>query len=243
MRWVWLLAACLMIAGCATQGPDPGADGADGAEGDLSPDDPGGETDGTDDTGDSSDPDGTDDSGSGEDSEANTTDQTGGSGAEEPPMTLTSPAFDDGTAVPEPFTCDGDDRSPELVVSQVPANASSLALIVDDPDAPTPEPWVHWLIWDLPADQELRIPEGYPPSGDATAFEQAVQGNTSYTQGDQRYRGPCPPEGDGPHRYRFQAYALDVTLELGPETNRTQLDAAMEGHLLDTATLTGIYER
>lgn len=161
---------------------------------------------------------------------------------EDSALTLTSPAFEDGATIPTRFTCDGADASPALDVGQVPDQAETLALIVDDPDAPREEPWVHWLIWDVPATAE-RIPEGYPPSGDGGSFDQARQGANSFSSDDVRYRGPCPPEGHGEHRYRFTLHAVDTRLGLDGGADREALEAALDGHVLETTRLVGVYER
>ena len=151
-------------------------------------------------------------------------------------LVLTSATFSDGTVIPVRHTCQGDNLSPPLAWSGAPVHTRSLALICDDPDAPRGT-WVHWLLWNLPADAvELgegvsRMPE--LPSG-------ARQGLND--GGDLGYSGPCPPPG-GPHRYYFRLYALDSTLNLPPGVNRPDLASAMEGHVLARAVIMGTYER
>lgn len=231
MRAVWLVAACLLVAGCGTQQPAPPPDSTDetpdaGNDSDAGADEGGSRGDGA-----TNDSDGDAATGDGD-----TSDQ------EDETLDVTSPAFDDGETIPTEHTADGADTSPPLNVTGVPADAETLALVVDDPDAPREEPWVHWLVWNAPADAGT-IPEGYPPSGDGEAFPSASQGNNSFPRDNQRYRGPAPPEGDDPHRYRFTLYALDSTLELKPGANRTQLDAAVDGHVLERARLVGLYGR
>lgn len=160
---------------------------------------------------------------------------------QEAPMNIQSNAMNEGETIPEPYTCEGEDKSPPLYVESVPTDARSLALIVDDPYA-GPTPWVHWLIWNVPAEED-KIPEGYPPSGSADAFDEARQGTNSFSNDNQRYRGPCPPPGDGEHRYRFTLYALERTLGLEEGAERDALEDAMEGNLIEEDRLTGVYER
>lgn len=157
-------------------------------------------------------------------------------------MNLSSPAFDENATIPREHTGEGADTSPPLNVSAVPDGAETLALIADDPDAPREKPWVHWLIWDMPAAADT-IPEGYPPSGDGKAFDQAKQGTNSFSNENQRYRGPYPPEGHGEHRYRFTLFALDTTLGLEAGANRTQLEDAMDGHVIEQDRYVGVYKR
>ncbi|MCM2357840.1 MAG: YbhB/YbcL family Raf kinase inhibitor-like protein [Geobacteraceae bacterium] len=145
-------------------------------------------------------------------------------------LRISSPAFEDNGSIPAKYTCDGLDASPPLVVGNVPAGARSLALIVDDPDAPAGT-WVHWVLWNIsPATAE--IGENAAPPG-------AQQGKTDFGRND--YGGPCPPSGT--HRYFFKLYALDATLSLGPATTKKALEKAMEGHVIARAQLIGLYKR
>jgi Raf kinase inhibitor-like YbhB/YbcL family protein len=151
-------------------------------------------------------------------------------------LRLTSTAFTDGAAIPAEFTCDGANRSPALAWTGVPVSTRSFALIADDPDAPRGT-WVHWLIWNLPADA-CELATGVPtrpelPSG-------ARQGLND--GGDLGYQGPCPPPG-GPHRYFFRLFALGTSLNLAPGVNRSDLEAALQGHVLGQAVLMGTYQR
>jgi Raf kinase inhibitor-like YbhB/YbcL family protein len=151
-------------------------------------------------------------------------------------MRLTSSAIRAGQAIPAIHSCDGEDRSPDLAWSEIPVQTRSFALVVDDPDAPRGT-WVHWVLFNLPADA-IELSAGVPrapelPSG-------ARQGVND--SGDIGYGGPCPPAG-APHRYFFRLYALDCTLNLPPGVNRSDLDAAMTGHILADATLMGTYQR
>lgn len=153
--------------------------------------------------------------------------------AEEKPMSelsITSPAFSQNGMIPKRYTCDGADVSPPLVIGNVPEGTKSLALIVDDPDAPAGT-WVHWVVWNIdPGTRE--IPENTLPPG-------ALQGTTDF--GKQKYGGPCPPSGT--HRYFFKLYALNSPLALPAGARKARLEEAMEGHLLGKAELIGLYRR
>jgi len=150
-------------------------------------------------------------------------------------MELTSSAFQEGGSIPSLYTCDGKDISPPLRWSGTPAGTKSLALIVDDPDAPAGT-WVHWVLWNLPvADGELAegITAGPPLASGA------LQGKNDF--GQIGYGGPCPPYGT--HRYFFNLYALDSTLPLKAGATKSKLEAAMKGHVLAQATCMGVYRR
>ena len=158
-------------------------------------------------------------------------------------MTIQSNAFISGQKIPEVFTGEGQDMSPPLTWQHVPQVTRELALICDDPDAPTPEPWVHWLIYNLPPETES-LPERIPRDGQITAPVTARQGCNSWPKGDNLgYMGPMPPRGHGLHHYHFKLYALDIPLNLPPCVDRAQLLAAMSDHILATAELMGTYER
>mgnify|MGYP006278616503 FL=1 len=144
-------------------------------------------------------------------------------------MQLKSSAFADGGSIPSKYTCDGQDISPPLQVSGVPDGAESLALVMDDPDAPTGT-FDHWLVWNVPPDT-TDIPEDTEPEG--------VQGRTDF--GNLGYGGPCPPSGT--HTYRFKLYALDARLDLAEGARKANLESAMEGHILAQAGLNGNYSR
>ena len=145
-------------------------------------------------------------------------------------LKITSPSFSHNGHIPAKFTCDGEDVNPPLVIENVPAGAKSLALIVDDPDAPRGT-WVHWVVWNI-APNTRNIPEASVPSG-------AHQGMNDFRQRD--YGGPCPPSGT--HRYFFKIYALDTTLNLNDTTTKVQLEKAMTGHILNQAEHIGLYQR
>lgn len=146
-------------------------------------------------------------------------------------MRISSPEFQDGDRVPKQFTCEGRNLSPRLTFHDVPGDAASLVLIMDDPDAPSGT-FVHWLIWNL-APETGGLAEGAAPG--------AVEGTNS--AGRKGYTGPCPPKGHGDHHYRFTLYALDRRLELKPGAGRDALDAAMRDHVLAETRLTGLYAR
>lgn len=145
-------------------------------------------------------------------------------------MKLMSDAFEDGDIMPSNFTCDGENTCPPLKIKDIPADCESLALIVDDPDAPAGT-WVHWLVWNIPAKVSDIDSKNLPDS--------AVEGLTSF--GKTGYGGPCPPSGV--HRYYFKLYALNCPLELNANADKTALLTAMDGHILEEAMLMGRYQR
>ena len=154
-------------------------------------------------------------------------------------LTLSSSAFTDGAAIPRQYTCQGDDRSPPLSWSGIPDTAASLALIVDDPDAPDPRAprrtWVHWLLYNLP------VSGGGLDDGVRSADLPAGTGEGLNDWGRSGYGGPCPPVGR--HRYFFKLYALDTRLSDLQQPTKGQLEAAMQGHILAQAQLIGTYEK
>ncbi len=146
-----------------------------------------------------------------------------------------SSAFQDGAMIPKLYTCDGKDISPPLFWSGVPAEAKSLTLIMDDPDAPRGT-WVHWVLFNIPPNTKS-LEENLPrtqslPNG-------AKHGNNSWPK--LGYGGPCPPGGT--HRYYFKVYALDTLLPLNTGATKAQLLKAMEGHILAEGQLMGKYTR
>ncbi|HEX5472213.1 MAG TPA: YbhB/YbcL family Raf kinase inhibitor-like protein [Lacipirellulaceae bacterium] len=159
-------------------------------------------------------------------------------------MTLTSTAFKPGAAIPRKYTGEGDDISPPLAWADAPAGTTSFALICDDPDAPSPEPWVHWVIYGIPAETHA-LPEGVKSNEPAlTSPTTAKQGKNSFGSGATiGFRGPMPPPGHGVHHYHFKLYALDTRLDLPPGSTKQQLLNAMKGHVLAEAELIGTYER
>jgi Raf kinase inhibitor-like YbhB/YbcL family protein len=149
--------------------------------------------------------------------------------AEGAKMKITSSAFQEGGNIPSKFTCDGSDTSPPLQITGVPSEAKSLVLIADDPDAPSGL-FTHWLVWNIPP-LTNSISEGSAPKG--------VHGTNDFGKPD--YKGPCPPPGT--HRYSFKIYALDRELDLRGGAKRSQLDAAMKGHVIAQGVLVGRYAR
>lgn len=157
-------------------------------------------------------------------------------------MRLESPTFKNGQPLPAKFTEDGDNVSPPLRWSDVPAGAVEFVLIVDDPDAPRDEPWVHWVIYRIPGDAR-ELPEGVPRRSALTDPPGAQQGVNSWRQNNIGYRGPAPPIGHGPHRYCFRLYALGRPLQLASGKDKKAVAEALDGHVLDQAELIGTYER
>ena len=152
-------------------------------------------------------------------------------------LTITSPAFADNGDIPSEYTCEGADTSPALAWSGVPAGTKSLALIVDDPDAPDPaapkRTWVHWVLYNLPADSK-GLPEAV----------RTLPGDTREGKNDWKrtgYGGPCPPIGK--HRYFFKLYALDTVLPDLKTPTKAELEKAMQGHILEKAELVGLYQK
>jgi Raf kinase inhibitor-like YbhB/YbcL family protein len=147
-----------------------------------------------------------------------------------PELELTSAAFEEGEQIPAKYTCDGDELSPPLAWSSLPAGTRTLALIMHDPDAPSGD-FAHWLAWNIdPEPGEL-------PEGAAAPAE----GSNGF--GRPGYGGPCPPPGHGAHRYFFHLHALDAELGLEPGAAREHLQDAIEGHVLAEAKLIGIFQR
>ncbi len=145
-------------------------------------------------------------------------------------MQLTSSAFGEGAMIPVRFTCDGENRPPPLHWSEPPRGTQSLALVVDDPDAPRGT-WHHWAVFDIPASARDLDREGplYEARND---FGQAG------------YGGPCPPRHDRPHHYRFRLFALDVPrLAIGTAPTAADVERAMKAHVIAEARLTGLYQR
>ena len=153
-------------------------------------------------------------------------------------MKITSSAFAHNGLIPKQYTCDGENFNPPLKISGTPSNAKSLALIVDDPDAPG-RTWIHWTLWNIDP-KTIVIAENNIPVG-------ALEGVTDF--GKPGYGGPCPPPnpdpsvGAGTHRYFFKIYALDTLLNLPASAKKSDIEAAMQGHILDQAELIGLYRR
>ena len=154
-------------------------------------------------------------------------------------MELTSKAFKNGGEIPSKYTCQGEDISPPLSWSGVPSATKSLALIVDDPDAPDPAnpkmTWVHWVLFNIPP-QVTALPEGVKEAELPPGVKSGL--NDWHRTG---YGGPCPPIGR--HRYFFKLYALDTVLDGLDLPSKAELEAAMNGHVLAKAVLMGTYKK
>jgi Raf kinase inhibitor-like YbhB/YbcL family protein len=144
-------------------------------------------------------------------------------------MKIESSAFQNQQPIPRKYTCEGTDVSPPLTFSGIPAGTQSLALIVDDPDAPMGT-FDHWIVWDIPANSTALAEGARVPKQGTNHFR------------EKRYRGPCPPPGK-PHRYFFKLYALDTMLDLEEGASKEELEASIKGHILGKAELIGTYQR
>ena len=142
-------------------------------------------------------------------------------------MKLTSPEFANNSSIPSRFTCKGENINPALEIHDVPTGTQSLALIMDDPDAPMGT-WVHWVVFDIPVIS--KIDENSIPG---------KQGRNNFGRKD--YGGPCPPPGT--HRYFFKLYALDKMLGLAEDINKGALEKATQAHILEKAELIGLYKK
>ena len=151
-------------------------------------------------------------------------------GAIDMSIKITSTAFSEGDKIPGVYTCDDQNISPPLTWTGVPTDAVSLALIMDDPDAPSGT-WVHWVLYNLPADTES-LEKGIAGLG--------TDGKNDFNHSG--YGGPCPPRGSS-HRYYIKLYALDTQLDLKPNATKAQLESVMRGHILAQGQLMGRYSR
>jgi len=143
-------------------------------------------------------------------------------------LSVNSSAFENNKLIPAKYTCDGDDVNPPLTIEGVPEGTKTIALIVDDPDAPMGT-WDHWIVWNIPATT-------------SKIEENAVSGTEGMNDFRRRsYGGPCPPSGT--HRYFFKVYALDVKLDLSPTSRKRDVEKAMQGHVLAKGELVGLYRR
>ncbi|MDP3997734.1 MAG: YbhB/YbcL family Raf kinase inhibitor-like protein [Candidatus Andersenbacteria bacterium] len=145
-------------------------------------------------------------------------------------MQLISTAFDNKTTIPARYTCDGQNINPPLEIKDVPTGAKSLAIIINDPDAPSGN-FIHWVIWNINPATAIITANSTPLN--------SIQGQNSSDQTG--YTGPCPPSGT--HRYYFTLYALDTTFDLPITTNASDLQATMQNHILKEAQLMGTYRR
>jgi len=167
-------------------------------------------------------------------------DEDGIEGGGDAGISLRSSAFDAEASIPTKYTCEGEDVSPPLRILEAPDGAESLALVLDDPDAPTEDPFVHWLIWNVPPGT-AEMPEGVAREERVEVLGDAHQGTNDFD--DVGYRGPCPPEGDDAHTYRFMLRALETELDLEAGARRSALEGAIAGSVVDETTLTGTYQR
>ena len=145
-------------------------------------------------------------------------------------LKITSPAFQNNGPIPRQYTCDGKDINPPLMIENCPQGTKSLALIVDDPDAPVGI-WVHWVLWNIDPNVK-EIKENAVPTG-------AVEGMNDFKT--HQYGGPCPPSGT--HRYFFKVYALDTMLSISPNAQKSELEKAMKEHILAQGQMIGLYKR
>lgn len=145
-------------------------------------------------------------------------------------LQLISPVFREGAPIPRQYTCRGSGVNMPLNIIDAPLGTQSFTLIMHDPDAPMGD-FLHWLMWDMPSTTEVIAANSVPVG--------ALQGLNGAEESG--YAPPCPPAGSGTHRYVFELYALDVALGLQGESTRPDVEAAMKGHILEQATLTGIF--
>ena len=145
---------------------------------------------------------------------------------------VSSPAFSPGDSIPKKHTSEGPDVSPALTWTGLPEGTKEVALICEDPDAPRPEPWVHWVVYKIPATQ-TGFPEG--------SVQGTLEGENDF--GRTGYGGPMPPKGHGVHHYHFKIYALDAELEVDAGLTKDQLLETMRGHVIAEGELIGTYER
>lgn len=145
-------------------------------------------------------------------------------------MKIESSVFKNTEPIPQNYTCDGENMNPPLSISDVHQNAKSLALIMDDPDAPGGT-WTHWVVWNI-SPSVTHIPEGGVPDG-------GIEGQTSSTY--RGYGGPCPPSGV--HRYFFKLYALDTVLNIPLTSPVEDVEESMKGHIIADARIMGTYEK
>ncbi|HXG86962.1 MAG TPA: YbhB/YbcL family Raf kinase inhibitor-like protein [Vicinamibacterales bacterium] len=158
-------------------------------------------------------------------------------------ITVTSPAFKHGQPLPVDYTADGKNISPPLMWTGAPVGTKELVLIHEDPSAPTPQPFVHWVVYKIPATAK-GLPENIsadPAVAMPAALTGAVQGISGFRRAG--YRGPAPPKPGKVHHYHFIVYALDAPLDVQPGLNKKQLLAAMKGHIIGQGEIVGTYER
>ena len=157
---------------------------------------------------------------------------------------ITSPAFKEGERIPKKYTGEGADLSPPLAWTGVPENAKELVLICDDPNAPTAEPWVHWVIYKIPANTK-GFKEGVPQKTRLSDPPGALQGKNSWQSPKENigYRGPYPPVGHGTHHYYFTLYALEAKMSAEPGMEKKAILQEIEQHVVAKGQLMGTYQR
>jgi len=167
---------------------------------------------------------------------------THGKGGGKMTIRVTSSAFENNGQIPQKYTGDGADVSPPLAWADLPEKTKELVLICDDPDAPSAEPWVHWVMYKIPADAKV-LPEGIARQPQVKNPAGALQGKNSWTRGDRiGYRGPKPPPGVM-HHYYFRLYALDAPIALEAGLTKETILEQIRGHILATGELIGTYVR
>ena len=154
---------------------------------------------------------------------------------------LTSSAFKDNQLIPARYSGTGEDLSPSLSWEGVPAGTAELVLLCDDPDAPVPGGWVHWVIYGL-APTLKGLPEGISRVAEPPEVK-GVHGINSWPSDNFGYKGPMPPPGHGVHHYYFILFAVDRSLGLAPGADKARVMSAIEGHVLEKTQLTGLFER
>jgi Raf kinase inhibitor-like YbhB/YbcL family protein len=157
-------------------------------------------------------------------------------------IAVTSAAFHHGERIPKKYTGEGQDVSPPISWDNVPPGTKELVLICDDPDAPTPEPWVHWVIYKIPT-IERGLPEGTPRDARLKKPAKALQGKNSWPSDNIGYRGPMPPPGHGTHHYYFRVYAIGAKLPVEPGMDKRTLLQEIAGHAIAEGVLMGTYQR
>ena len=158
-------------------------------------------------------------------------------------IAITSSAFKEGKPIPTKYTGDGQDVSPPLAWNDAPTGTKQWTLICDDPDAPTADPWVHWVLYGIPASVHS-LPEGVKTSAQLSEPKGARQGKNSWPEGRTvGYRGPAPPKGHGVHHYHFKLYAVDAELKLSAGLTKSDVLKTLDGHILGVGELIGTYER
>jgi len=143
------------------------------------------------------------------------------------PLTISSPAFNNGGNIPAEFTCEGEDKNPPIIIDGVPDDSKSIVLIMDDPDAPG-KTFDHWIVWNIKPQKKIHE--------DSNPGE-----NGKNSLGKNAYTGPCPPSGT--HRYFFKVYALDCLLDLKKTADKTAVEQAMKDHILAHGALIGLYKK